>query len=601
MKKLKFIPLFIAIMLLFVGCSSPSASASNKGSASGGAQLAAVDNSVTVWSTLATEKVRQDNPNGDYLRNGAEIFATTAKGEYEGYQLMLSSSSNSVWGIDLVTADLTLQSNPSVKFYKEQIEVFFEKYLYLTRTWEGSESIFVANGRYPDALPPLSSVIEKGENVMDANKNQGLYVRFNVPQNQHAGTYSGTFKLKFNGGEMDIPVSLTVVDLVISNETHSRSQFAADWHIRYGELDSSQEMYEKYVNAGFEYRVSPTVSVPDVNYDDAGLDYYIDRAVEMMKNPRCTTMEIPTRKLYLENVPIVDRNGNKITVYNVNGGTMSGNPVTLSAVGIDEALLENFLNKMIDRAFQDQATTGSQYIKKLCTHLVDEPGWKVDGLGDVDAFYECIVSNQTFRRTLWRVADALRATSRGQTAFGEQIAQDIENIAYYSTVEYDSRYVPAVDYWCPLVSWYDGRVSNYDSQREKWWYTCISPRAPHPTYHIDDRLYSARVMSWMQAEFNVVGNLYWATTVYANYTQDGVYEMIDDFYTGNGERFYQCNGDGYLFYPGKPYGVDGPIGSIRLEAIRDGLEEYEIFYQLKQEYWARGEDPSSVIRNLCAP
>ena len=43
------------------------------------------------------------------------------------------------------------------------------------------------------------------------------------------------------------------------------------------------------------------------------------------------------------------------------------------------------------------------------------------------------------------------------------------------------------------------------------------------------------------------------------------------------------NGDGYLFYPGKPYGIDGPVGSIRLEAIRDGLEEYEIFYNLKEK------------------
>ena len=36
-----------------------------------------------------------------------------------------------------------------------------------------------------------------------------------------------------------------------------------------------------------------------------------------------------------------------------------------------------------------------------------------------------------------------------------------------------------------------------------------------------------------------------------------------------------ANGDGYLFYPGAKYGADYPFASMRLEAIRDGLEEYE--------------------------
>ena len=104
-------------------------------------------------------------------------------------------------------------------------------------------------------------------------------------------------------------------------------------------------------------------------------------------------------------------------------------------------------------------------------------------------------------------------------------------------------------------------------------------------------------MGWMQAEYDVKGVLFWATDVYAEY--DGSkYVNIEDFYEGNASRFPQVNGDGYLFYPGKKYGIDGPIGSLRLEAIRDGLEEYEILYALKEKYAEDGADVSSLIKMM---
>jgi len=42
------------------------------------------------------------------------------------------------------------------------------------------------------------------------------------------------------------------------------------------------------------------------------------------------------------------------------------------------------------------------------------------------------------------------------------------------------------------------------------------------------------------------------------------------------------NGDGYLAYPGKPIGHHGPVSSVRLEQAREGVEDYEYFYLLRQ-------------------
>ena len=42
------------------------------------------------------------------------------------------------------------------------------------------------------------------------------------------------------------------------------------------------------------------------------------------------------------------------------------------------------------------------------------------------------------------------------------------------------------------------------------------------------------------------------------------------------------NGEGSLFYPGKDAGIDGPVASIRLKNLRDGMEDYEYFVLLQQ-------------------
>jgi hypothetical protein len=42
------------------------------------------------------------------------------------------------------------------------------------------------------------------------------------------------------------------------------------------------------------------------------------------------------------------------------------------------------------------------------------------------------------------------------------------------------------------------------------------------------------------------------------------------------------NGDGFLIYPGAPIGHAGPVSSIRLEQAREGVEDYEYLYLLRE-------------------
>ena len=99
------------------------------------------------------------------------------------------------------------------------------------------------------------------------------------------------------------------------------------------------------------------------------------------------------------------------------------------------------------------------------------------------------------------------------------------------------------------------------------------------------------------SEYDIEGNFYWAADLYQKYVGNGSYLPIDDYY-GTAERYERANGDGYLMYPGAPYGMDEPLPSLRLEAIRDGAEEYELWYALHENYTEAGYEWEDIQRKV---
>jgi hypothetical protein len=92
---------------------------------------------------------------------------------------------------------------------------------------------------------------------------------------------------------------------------------------------------------------------------------------------------------------------------------------------------------------------------------------------------------------------------------------------------------------------------------------------------IDDPAVSNRVMPWLAWKYRIGGELYFATN-----ESYGRTDPWSDTY------LYGGNGDGTLFYPGRPKQIGGtkdiPIDSIRLKLIREGLEDYEYLVLLEK-------------------
>ena len=133
-----------------------------------------------------------------------------------------------------------------------------------------------------------------------------------------------------------------------------------------------------------------------------------------------------------------------------------------------------------------------------------------------------------------------------------------------------------------------------------WWYGCTNPRTPGATYHISDKnLLSSRTVSWLQHKYDIEGNLYWDAAAYTNEASDAYNQYINVYeYPYRSTTMDWPAGDGFLTYPGAAYGIYGPLPSLRLMSIRDGMEEYEILQDIETVFKAQadsfGEDFSAA-------
>ncbi|MGC9319702.1 MAG: glycoside hydrolase domain-containing protein, partial [Armatimonadota bacterium] len=169
------------------------------------------------------------------------------------------------------------------------------------------------------------------------------------------------------------------------------------------------------------------------------------------------------------------------------------------------------------------------------------------------------------------------------------LAESCPGLKRLLTEQVEEPLVGHVDLWVPLLSRFDPEVARQRQQAgdEMWWYVCCGPRAPYPNNFIDHPAINHRIRFWMMDKYNVEGSLYWQTTSWRRNPWENV-AAVDP----SGERFHG-NGDGFFMYPAcrepsdEPV-LDGPVITLRLEILRDGLEDLEYIWTLKQLV-ARGE------------
>ncbi len=161
-------------------------------------------------------------------------------------------------------------------------------------------------------------------------------------------------------------------------------------------------------------------------------------------------------------------------------------------------------------------------------------------------------------------------------------------------------FVGNIDYWCPVLSTH---IPAFAAERHAagdlyTWYICCAPKAPYIANFIDRPATDLRVWLWQTWAENVNGILIWQSIYWHSPPAypDSLQDPYDDsmswvrgYGTKPGEKRRWNVGDGRFMYPperatGTQDGpvIEGPVSSIRWEALRDGMEDYEYLAMLKR-------------------
>jgi hypothetical protein len=182
----------------------------------------------------------------------------------------------------------------------------------------------------------------------------------------------------------------------------------------------------------------------------------------------------------------------------------------------------------------------------------------------------------------------------------EAVRKSVPKLPRACTVVPNEALKGSVDIWVPLTAAY--KHGDAEERRkagdEVWWYICCGPWHPYANWFIDYPATDARVLFWQTFKYHVTGFLYyeiamWRTNLLSGPSSDATQVPPEDEAVqkaiGEGKRwpevpwntftFSHYNGDGLLIYPGPG---QTPLPSMRLEVIRDGIEDYDLLSLLAE-------------------
>ena len=109
------------------------------------------------------------------------------------------------------------------------------------------------------------------------------------------------------------------------------------------------------------------------------------------------------------------------------------------------------------------------------------------------------------------------------------------------------------------------------------WFTCDGQMATDTPFLATERMLPYYCFKYGATGFEFWGLAWWTYDPW----KTGWHQFIRQ--SDEGKKYYWVrypNGDGFLAYPGQPVGVTGPVSTIRLEQVREGLEDYEALAML---------------------
>ncbi len=493
----------------------------------------------TATAVRETQKIRPTDPAPAVE---SSIALSCARNEFCAFQIAVSApASGAVTVKDVSLGDLTGPCAATIA--AASALVYREGFLDVT-TPSNSAGM---TGEWPDPLiPKVDAFYGETRNAfpaqITAGQTQGFWVELLIPTDQPAGAYAGTATVtNADSTTAQIAVSIQVRDFTLPSTSSLGSAYGFDWD------GPCQGHFGGYGGA---------------NCDDAQLEALNALYFQDALNHRITVSSL----VYAP--PISNGQGDFTTFDTLYGPFLDGTALTgKNTLAGAKITAITYSGDQVAASYAAWAThfKTKGWFDRVFDYTCDEPpngcAWT-----DIPTRAAIVHAGDPDFRTL--------TTTSIQSAMSNGV-------------------LSSIDILVPIINFMDGaqddpypgdQRANYDTflqgaNARLWMYQSCEPSSScsngdvegatgWPTMFIDESAISNRMMQWMEFKYQVSADLYYDTTQ-AMDTQDA---WASQYEFGN-------NGDGSIWYPGKPSVIGGthdiPVESIRMKMLREGMQDYE--------------------------
>ncbi|NOR74491.1 MAG: DUF4091 domain-containing protein [Draconibacterium sp.] len=512
--------------------------------------------------------------------SGSEtVSISSARNEVESFQVVVKAQQGRLHNVDASLSLLTNEGGNTLS--AECVELFCGNFVPVRTPDPRSD---MKPGMWADALVPRINPYT-GEPVQGPNwskngfqgerfrgrhfdvwedQQQPFWVDVSVPKDAAPGIYTGLFTVwAENADSVNIPVEIEVWDFALPDGPTLENHFggfarAASF---YGLKADSEEFYpieDRFIEMIAAHRIDP--QLPKRLTPSVGKDGSVHFDKELDKRIDAFVTKYHKRNIEVPRAPFRDMLGadrDKAT-----------------------AFYRSWYNYIERKGWEDRA-----YL-----YMFDEPlrPENYESIRQLGAFVDEVEPN--LRRLV--VEQPYPRHPNGGTLDG------------------------SLDIWVSLFGYIDEASIQrvLEAGDEVWLYTALVQSIPkfHPNYEtypaddypfldvaenverppyweMDFPLLSYRIAPWLNYRYGATGLLYWSTCYWESKAN------IPRNPWDNPTHGDHWNGEGMLFYPGTDVGIEGPIASVRLKNLRDGMEDYEYFVLLKN---LGGEDIiEEIVKN----
>lgn len=471
------------------------------------------------WCTHALHNVFRDTPPSASVRR--EVVVSAARNQWVGAQVVVrASTAERVQGVECTSLHRQGGSGtiPATAFHYAFVE--YHRVGKNSTATPPEELVRKAPADFPDGLLEETSI------ALQPEQNQPVYVQWQVPENAPAGEYRGTVTLRLRSGQIEVPVRLTVYNFTFPQRTRLK---VTVWM---NDGDLAKQHGVEYLSEGFWQLLARTARLMRQYHHHTWVPWGTNKAIRGADGKLRYDFSVLDRWIQT----YLDAGFEFIELHHV-GGREHGQ-------WEDKNFVAYPLRCENEATGQTEWIPPEEWLPALQEHL-RQKGWLERCLIHVaDEPIEVNVDSwKQLSERVKRLAPDLRRID----------AIHVPNLEGYLEV-----WVPQLNF---LEQWFNQFQRVQARGAELWFYVAWVPQGKYPNRLIDYPLIKTRILHWLNHWTGATGFLHWG-------------------YNFWGQPFDEqlAPGDNWIVYPGK----DAPRSSLRYEAMREGIEDYEYLCLLEE-------------------